>query len=152
MKYDAGALRKYPRQSETFRFLTEQGPGHGRRSTTWPPHIQLDMGIFMHTPGVSGIWIEHVFGWPKEHAGLIKPTLRKLHPQIVRLGQDNLLTANYDDATRYCTRGPVGTRMPMWALPFFLEDVKNKVSYRELRQRWGKRDRMRKKDFLNIFG
>lgn len=144
MKYDCGALAAVPRQSPIFRFISNPPAGY-TRSHAWPEHIQQEATAFISTPGISRLWILSNLNIGDDR----KLALQARNPEWVEIGKRNHLTATYDDAINYCKRGALGTKMPFWAVPFFLEDIKNKIGEAEITRRWGSaRWAMRYKDFL----
>jgi len=147
MKYDCGALSVNPRQSPTFRFITEN---NGTRegwitSANWPEHIIKEATILATTPGISYAWMSHVLGlsFPR-----IK-YLKKNNPQWTTQGFDNILTANYDDAVRYIQRGPKNTQMPFWVIPFYMADKKTGMGWGQLCKIWGYRRKINTVNFIS---
>jgi len=141
MQYDCGSLRANPRQSATFRFLTEHR--YRTRQTHWPKGVRREAAIFAATPGVSWQWLDHVLGLNQTVvAGLLDS-----YDDLKEQGMANMLTATYDDALNYVRRAPPQSRTPPWVMVFMMED-KKRMGWRPLRQLWGSRYKAAKKFVL----
>lgn len=125
MKWDLGSLRKYPRQSAVFRYMTS--PDRPKYSHLWPVEIQQEAAVFTHTQGISKRWLYHVLRIGFLH----RKTLGENYPEWVAKAEENMLSATYDDAYWYVRRGLFQTEIPRWAYPFILEDKKNKVPVKD---------------------
>lgn len=142
MKYDCGSLAHIPRQSPTFRWLQDPPIYYSR---DWPEHIAKEATIFVSTPGISVTWIENCAGITETRQMWLKAQF----PQWTTLGFENVLTATYDDAVRYCRRGPRGTKIPFWAVPFYMADKKAGMGWTELSRIWGFRRNASKVNFIS---
>ena len=150
MKYDCGALRAHPRQSSTFRLMYDRISPYSR-TQAWPVEIQQEACAFFHTPGIAESWLAHVFNYGT-HTNIqyVKASLAGRWPEWVGKSQENLITATYDDAVWYLHHAPHRTiALPLWGVPFMMEDVKRKIPHKELQKIWGSRFN-RKRDFLNF--
>ena len=141
MRYDCGSLALNPRQSPIFRFLQDP-PIH--YSKDWPEEIAKEATIFVTTPGISINWLERCAGITETR----QMWLKRQYPQWTTLGFDNITTATYDDAVRYVRRGPRGTQIPFWAIPFYLADKKSGMGWHQICSIWGSRRSINTTDFL----
>jgi hypothetical protein len=81
----------------------------------------------------------------------IRDSLAARWPEYTKLGVENAMSATYDDARRYVERGPKGSPLPIWAVPFLLEDKKNGMSHSEIRRVWGRKDIALKRNLFSVF-
>jgi hypothetical protein len=90
----------------------------------------------MQTPGVSARWVaENLAG-----NGRRQDYMRRHFPQAIALGRENAFTATYDDARRYMERAEKYSDIPVWAYPYYLEDLKaGKMSKAQVARIWGYR-------------
>lgn len=128
MKWDCGALSKYRNNSSVFRYLSNKPPAYMQ----WPDGYLTELGIFLHTPGISRLWAMENFKLRSERIDRV----RKVTRHLAHLGYENMLTATYDDAFMFMKYKPHWGHVPIWVRPFVTEDLKT-MSYRQVQAKWG---------------
>jgi hypothetical protein len=98
----------------------------------WPKKWLEELGIFLATPGVSWLWIQTNFNMTTQRLAGVKRATEHVH----HLGQENAYTATEEDALMYQHNKPHNCRIPFWAEPFIMDDVKSGMSYDAVREKW----------------
>lgn len=131
MRWDAGALSPYRKLSPIFRYLSDVNT-RPRRIRRWPRAWLKELGILLHTPGISWNWMVDNFNIEKNQLARVSRLTEQWH----YLGEYNMLSAIETDGIVYMHNARPNSLIPPWVVPFILDDFKKGMSWNAIAEKW----------------